>query len=110
MRTTEYTTTTVKYDGVLHEIAISNLHILKCWECGEILYDNLTSDEMTEAIRLRFGLVSPFWIRSRLHKLGKTVEDLQNYLGAEVDLQAILDNCRIQSKAIDAKIWGYLHA
>jgi len=41
----------VKHDGTLHSFVVSDLHVLKCKSCGEVLFDNVTNEQISKALR-----------------------------------------------------------
>jgi hypothetical protein len=65
----------VKHDGRLHTFPIPELHVTKCGECGEVLFDSVTDDQISAALRTHLGLLSPVEIRERLNTLGLTQKE-----------------------------------
>ena len=37
-------------DGTLHHVIVTDMHILRCKECGDILFDNITDDQIQAAL------------------------------------------------------------
>ena len=57
--TTIEKTTSIKYEGKLYEISVSDLIVLRCGECGEIYLDNRADRQISRALRLHLGLLQP---------------------------------------------------
>jgi hypothetical protein len=39
-----------KRDGIMHQTQVQNLHVLKCDDCGELLFTDDTNDQTSQAI------------------------------------------------------------
>jgi len=62
-------TSMIKYDGRLHEVRIPNLHILRCRNCGGILFGNEADEQIARALRDKLHLLQPEQIReNRTHE------------------------------------------
>ena len=86
----------IKHDNVLHRVVVENLHVLKCQNCGEILFDNTSSDQISQAERNQLHLLSPQQMMERLEELGMSVEEF----GKKV-VEKYLNGGHIQSKTTD---------
>ena len=62
----------VKHDNCLYTFSIPDLHVLQCRSCGDILFDDVTDDQISQALREHLGLLSPQEIRTRIGRLGLT--------------------------------------
>ena len=92
----------VKHDGSLYELSIPRLHVNKCQSCGEVLFDNKTDDEISQALRDRLKLLSPQEIRERIHSLGLTQKEFAEGIRAAPEtISRWLSGTHIQSGSSD---------
>ena len=66
----------VKHDGRLYAFRIPALQVNKCAACGEVLFSNVTDDQISQALREHLTLLSPQQIREALRTLGVEAEGL----------------------------------
>lgn len=92
----------VKHDGRLHKFHIVALQVNKCVACGEILFDNVTDDQISQALRDHLGLLSPQQIREALRTLGLKQKGLGDRIGvAPETISRWISGTHIQSRAMD---------
>jgi DNA-binding transcriptional regulator YiaG len=92
----------ILHDGRLHKFHIPALNVDQCRACGEIMFSNRTSQELSTALRAHVGLLQPSQIRERLDALGLSPEQFAEGLG--VDHAAVadwLEGLQIPSRAMD---------
>ncbi|MBN1396376.1 MAG: hypothetical protein JW959_15230 [Pirellulales bacterium] len=92
----------VKHDGSVHEIAIPQMHVLKCRSCGDVLFDDITDEQISQALRNHLGLLSPQEIREQLQRFGLTQKDFSACIRiAPETVSRWLSGAYIQSCAYD---------
>lgn len=92
----------VKHDSRLHEFHITRLSVNKCAACGEVLFGNVSNDQVTQALREHLGLLSPEQIRDALSKLGLKQKDFAERIGVAAEtVSRWIGGTHIQSRAMD---------
>ncbi len=92
----------VKHDGRLYAFRITRLKINKCRACGEILFSNVSNEQVTQALRDHLGLLSPTQIRESLSNLGMMQKDFAERIGvAPETVSRWIGGTHIQSRAMD---------
>lgn len=92
----------IKHDGSLYEIAIPQLHVLKCQSCGDVLFDDATDKQISQALRNHLGLLSPQEIREHLDRLGLTQKEFSERICIAAEtVSRWLSGAYIQSRAYD---------
>ena len=92
----------IKHDGRMHTFPIPQLQVNKCDACGEIYFDNLTDDQISQALRDHLGLLSPEQIRERLAALGLNQKEFGEQIAvAPETISRWLSGTHIQSRAMD---------
>jgi len=92
----------VKHDGRLYSFRIPSLHVNKCAACGEILFSNVTDDQISQALREHLSLLSPTQIRDALRLFGLKQKDLGDRIGvAPETISRWISGTHIQSRAMD---------
>jgi len=71
------------HDGVEHDIEIPNLPVLKCQNCGRVLYIDKTDAMISDAIRKAANLLSPVEIRRIREQAGWTIEKMAEVMGVD---------------------------
>lgn len=100
--TTIEKTTSIKYEGKLYEISVSDLIVLRCGECGEIYLDNRADRQISRALRLHLGLLQPEDIREKRIKYELTQAQLAEHLNTCSESLSRWENGHIiQSRAND---------
>jgi len=91
-----------KHDGSIHTFPIPDLHVWKCESCGEVLFDDVTDEQISQELRKHLNLLSPQEIRERLKSLGLTQRAFGERTGiAEETISRWLSGAYIQSRAYD---------
>jgi hypothetical protein len=84
---------------------MTSLHVRKCAACGEIVFDNTSSDEMVDALLHHLKLLTPFEIVHKMHQIKATLEDVAGFLGIDIEkMEGFLDGCRYQTRDEDNKM------
>ena len=52
-----------KHDGSIYTITIPDLHAWKCKSCGEVLFDDISNEQISQGLRKHLNLLSPQEIR-----------------------------------------------
>ena len=92
----------VKYDGRLYALRIPALQVDQCAACGEVLFSNVTDDQISQALREHLTLLSPSQIREALRALGLKQKDLGERIGvAPETISRWISGTHIQSRAMD---------
>ena len=92
----------VKHDGRLHAFHVPRLQINKCGACGEVLFSNVSNDQVTQALREHLVLLSPEQIRDALSKLGLRQKDFAERIGVAAEtISRWISGTHIQSRAMD---------
>jgi putative zinc finger/helix-turn-helix YgiT family protein len=92
----------VKHDGRLHAFHVPRLQVNQCGVCGEVLFSNVTDDEISQALREHLALLSPEQIRDSLAALGLRQKDLAERIGVAAEtISRWVSGTHIQSRAMD---------
>ena len=92
----------VKHDGRLYAFHIPSLAVNKCGACGEVLFGNVTDEQISQALREHLTLLSPQQIRKALRAFGLTQKDLGERIGvAPETISRWISGTHIQSRAMD---------
>ena len=92
----------VKHDGRVYAFPIPALRANKCAACGEVLFSNVTDDQISQALREHLVLLSPRQIREALRALGLKRKDLGDRIGvAPETISRWISGTHIQSRAMD---------
>lgn len=92
----------VKHDGGTHAFRIPHLHINKCVACGEVFFDSLTDEEISQALRKHRNLLSPQEIRAKLARYSLSQKQLAAQIRvAPETISRWLSGAYIQSCASD---------
>ncbi len=92
----------VKHDGTLYEFPVLALHVWQCGICHEMLFDDMTHDQIFQGLREHLGLLSPEEIRARIEKLGLNQKRFSEQIGiAPETVSRWMRGANIQSRAYD---------
>ena len=92
----------VKHDGAMHEFVVPCLHVLKCRSCGDVLFDSVTDEQITQGLRSYIGLLSPVEILARLEQFGWNQKQFAEHLGSrEETVSRWLRGGYIQTRSMD---------
>jgi putative zinc finger/helix-turn-helix YgiT family protein len=92
----------VNHDGRVYSFRIPQLHVNKCGACGDVLFDNLTDDEISQALREHLNLLSPEQIRKGIQALGLMQKEFAERISvAPETISRWLSGAYIQSRAMD---------
>lgn len=92
----------IKHDGKLHTFHIPRLTVNKCKCCGEVYFDAVTSDEISQALRGHLNLLSPLDIRVGIVSRGLNQKQFGETIGvAPETVSRWLSGSHIQSRAMD---------
>jgi putative zinc finger/helix-turn-helix YgiT family protein len=91
------------HDGRTYQVAVNNLAVLQCKNCGAIVLDDDASDRLSDSLREAAGLMSPEQIRRHREGLGLTQKQLANLLRiSESTLCRWETGGQIQQRCMDA--------
>lgn len=65
----------IKHDGQIHKFHIPTLHVGQCAACKEIVFNHITDEQISQALRDYRGLLSPQDIQYQLDVLGLTQKE-----------------------------------
>jgi putative zinc finger/helix-turn-helix YgiT family protein len=92
----------VKHDGRLYAFLIPALQVNRCAACGEVLFSNVTDNQISQALREHLTLMSPQQIREALRALGLKQKELGDRIGvAPETISRWISGTHIQSRAMD---------
>ena len=95
-------TAKIKNDGVLLEIEIPALEVLRCHSCGELIFDDHVDDQINSALRSHLRILTQARIRAARKSLHLTQFELAEKLGvAEARISRWETGALIQSRAMD---------
>ncbi|HEV3342062.1 MAG TPA: type II TA system antitoxin MqsA family protein [Pirellulales bacterium] len=98
-------TTTINYDGRAYEVAVPDLELPTCANCGEVVFDNQAGDQINRALRQQLGLLQPEQIRAGRMELGLNQRDFGAQLGvAEESVSRWETGAQVQSRVVDRQI------
>ena len=90
------------HDGRIYLLAIEDLPVTKCGDCGEVFFTTDSDDRIAAALREHLALLTPAQIRENLEALGLTQKDAAERIGvAPETLSRWLSGAMIQSRAMD---------
>jgi len=90
------------HDGRVYLLAIDDLPVNRCGDCGEVFYTTDSDDRINAALREQLGLLSPEQIRANLESLRLSQKKAAERLGvAPETLSRWLSGAMIQSRAMD---------
>ena len=90
----------VKHDNCLYTISISSLHVLRCRSCGDVLFDDATDDQISQALREHLVLLSPQEIRAGIRRLGLSPKEFSEQIRIAAEtVSRWLRGANIQSRA-----------
>ena len=93
---------TVQHDGRTYSFPIANLQVNRCGACGEVLFSNVTDDQISAALREHLSLLSPEQIREGLRALGLKQKDFGLRISvAPETISRWIHGTHIQSRAMD---------
>jgi DNA-binding transcriptional regulator YiaG len=92
----------IKHDGHLYCFHISALHVNRCGNCGFVVFDSTTDEELSQGLRSELHLLSPTDIRKQLERFGWSQKDFADHLGTTPEsVSRWLTGARIQSRVMD---------
>jgi putative zinc finger/helix-turn-helix YgiT family protein len=97
-------TSMIKCDGRLHEVRVPNLSVLRCRNCGEVLFGNEADEQIARALRDKLHLLQPEQIReNRAHEsIGLKQSEFARKIGVAVESLSRWENGHvIQSRGHD---------
>lgn len=95
-------TAEVKHDNRLYTIDLPQLEVPKCSSCGEVVFDDMADDQISQGLRSQLGLLTPEQIRNGLQQLGMSQRQLAERLGtAEATVSRWCSGAVIQSRSMD---------
>jgi putative zinc finger/helix-turn-helix YgiT family protein len=90
------------HDGRVHTLKIRRLHVLRCTNCGELLFDLDADAQISAALRAKLELLAPDEIRTRIESLGLTQKAFAARLGvAPETVSRWASGALIQTRAMD---------
>lgn len=95
--------TELEHDGRKFAIAVADLAVQKCRNCGEVYLDDDADERLSDALRAAAGLLAPSEIRKGREGLGLTQRQLAGLLRiSEFTLSRWETGAQIQQRAMDA--------
>src|SRR3990170_67831 len=95
-------TSEIRHDGRLYTVEIPKLHVPRCADCGELVFDNEADAQIANALRAQLGLLSPEQIRKNREVLKLSQRELAEHLGVAVETISRLENGALtQTRAMD---------
>ena len=92
----------VKHDGRVYAFRIPELQVNRCAACGEVLFSNVTDEQISQALREHLSLLSPEQIRTALQAIGLKQKDFGQRIGvAPETISRWISGTYIQSRAMD---------
>jgi putative zinc finger/helix-turn-helix YgiT family protein len=92
----------VEHDGRRYAIAVDQLMVLQCGNCGEIVLDDAANRRISAALRAAAGLMSPGEIRRRREALGLIQKQVASALQiSESTLSRWETGAQIQQRCMD---------
>jgi putative zinc finger/helix-turn-helix YgiT family protein len=94
--------TPIDHDGRTYTVALPELIVPRCSNCGTIALDDEANRQISEAFRKQAGLLTPEQIRRHRASLGLTQQDMADQLGLAVStLSRWETGAQIQQRALD---------
>ena len=94
--------TPVEHDGRLYTVALPNLLVPRCGNCGTMVLDEEANRQISAAFRKAAGLLTPEEIRQHRTTLGLTQQALADLLGVAVStLSRWETGSQIQQRSLD---------
>lgn len=94
--------TEIEHDGRVHVVHVPDLRAPRCQECGALVFDEQSSQQVTDALVRHLGLLSGAQIRVNRERLGITQERLARELGVAERMVARWEmGGQIPSRAVD---------
>jgi transcriptional regulator with XRE-family HTH domain len=94
-----------RHDNKSYSFTIVNLHAPKCMDCGEVVFDRETHEQISQAIRDQIGLLGPREILHGIQELGLNQKDLAEGIGvSEETLSRWVTGSIIQSCNNDKRL------
>ncbi len=98
-------TAKVKHDGVIHELHLLALEVARCQKCGQVVITSAADEQINDALRSHFQLLTPAQIRSGTEKLGLRHRELAERLGvASETISRWVEGALIQPQAMDGRL------
>jgi DNA-binding transcriptional regulator YiaG len=95
------------HDGRLYTIAIPQLTVPRCANCGELVFGNQACEQISQALRAQLHLLTPDQIRTNRELLGLSQKELADRLRVSEDLIAQWENgLLMQSGLADRALRG----
>jgi DNA-binding transcriptional regulator YiaG len=92
----------VRHDGRLHRFSIPSLAIPICGACGQRVFTISVDSQITDALRAHLHLLTPAQIQEGIKRIKMSQKEVARRLGiAEATLSRWLNECQIQSRAMD---------
>ncbi len=98
----------IRYEGKLHPIAVQNVPISRCDNCGFTAFGPEANRQIYAAFRAELGLLSPEEIRGCRQELGLTAKELAERLQCAPESISRWERGRaIQSRAVNRHLRGF---
>ncbi len=95
----------VKHDGVVHELQVPGLEVPRCQTCGDMVITTAVDEKINDAIRSRFGLLTPQQIRANIDQLGLTQQELAEWLDVAAEtISRWMTGALIQSSRMNKRL------
>ena len=92
----------IDHDGRKHLVKIPDLRVPQCGQCGNIVFDDEASEQVSRAFRKQAGLLEPEEIQRRREKLGLSQAEVAQMLGVEAaELSRWESGQQIQQRTAD---------
>jgi transcriptional regulator with XRE-family HTH domain len=94
-----------QHDNRPFEVNIPDLHVPKCSKCGELVFDRIANEHVSDAIRRNLGLLGPREISDKIRELGITHKQLaEELLVSQETLSRWISGAVIQSRHNDLRL------
>lgn len=102
---------TASHDGVEYEVALRNVLVPKCVQCGEAIVTSDLCRQITAELRRMVDLLPPETIRANREKLGMSTAQLAAALRVgEATLERWEQGGQLQSRAMDLLLRLYFES